>query len=598
MKLILIALLFVVYPFSLIQVDASWAQQPTSAQLVKTDTGWSLVRDGKPYYINGVGCDGSLGDLAKTGANSVRTWDTKDFTQKLLDDCHAQGISVSMGIWLGHERHGTNYQNFDEMAEQIDSAMKTVRRFKDHPAVLLWGVGNEMEGGEGSNPAIWSHIEHIASLIKKEDPNHPVMTVIAEIGGRKVEGIHKFCPSVDIIGINSYGGAPSVSKRYSELNGTKPYIITEYGPVGTWEVPKNSIGAIEEPLIQEKAKHYAQSYKAFKADASCLGSYAFLWGHKQEATATWFGMLLPSNNRTAIVDTMTELWTGEKPANLCPEIKSLTFEGSNSVKQNQLVRFKLDAFDPETDPLHVKWVLSAESSSYVTGGDVQAAPEEFKEQIVSADKTSAEIKMPESGGMYRVYAYVDDGKGGGAAANIPIHVEGNVKMRPAQKSDLPFVVYEDTFDNAPYAASGFMGSAEAISLDPRCADNPKTGTHCLKISYKREDAWGGVVWQSPANDWGDLDGGYNISGAKTFKFWARGDKGNETIKFGVGLLGRDKKYFDTTQKEVVITLTDQWQQITVDLKDADLRRIKTGFFFSVEGQGQPLEFFVDGIRFE
>jgi hypothetical protein len=51
------------------------------------------------------------------------------------------------------------------------------------------------------------------------------------------------------------------------------------------------------------------------------------------------------------------------------------------------------------------------------------------------------------------------------------------------------------------------------------------------------DQWGGVVWQHPANDWGDANGGFNLTGAKKLTFWARGEKGGEKVSFEFGLLG-------------------------------------------------------------
>ena len=147
--------------------------------------------------------------------------------------------------------------------------MKHVRDFKHHPAVLVWGIGNEAES-EGDNPAIWSHIEHLAQLVKREDPYHPVMTVIAEMGGKKIEAIHKLCPSVDIIGINSYGGAQSLPDRYKRLGGKKPYIVTEFGPIGTWEVGKNAIDAISEPSSTKKALSYFANAKTFAKDKAIL----------------------------------------------------------------------------------------------------------------------------------------------------------------------------------------------------------------------------------------------------------------------------------------------------------------------------------------
>jgi hypothetical protein len=582
------------FPQLMVGQDAGAIQ----VELKQTDSGWQLFRDGKPYYINGVGCDGPMGDLATTGANSLRTWHFNEDSRKYLDAAHAKNLSVTVGIWLGHERHGVNYQDYDSMAKQIDMVMECVKELKDHPAVLMWGVGNEMEG-EGANPAVWSHIEHLASAIKKIDSAHPVMTVIAEIGGRKLEAIHKFCPSVDVIGINSYGGGPSLSQRYTDSGSTKPYVVTEFGPVGTWEVSKNNIDAILEPSSKDKADHYAKSYRSFKADSkNCLGSYAFLWGYKQEATATWFGMLLPNGNRTASVDAMMELWTGQRPKNRCPEITKFQLKGKNEVELGETVSFEMAAMDVDGDPVNVEWVMTDESSNYVTGGDFQAAPTTYQKNIIKSDKTSAQIKMPESGGLYRIYAYVDDGKKGGAVANLPVRVRGPVKIKPAMKADLPVVIFDEKMHEEKYTPSGYMGSHDSLKLVADCEILPKAGKTCLKIDYDRGDEWAGVVWQSPVNDWGAVDGGFDLTGGTKLTFWARGEKGGEESKFGVGLIGREQPYFDTAKKEIAVKLTDQWQQFTIDLSGQDLQRIKTGFYFSLAGQGEPLTFYLDDIKFE
>lgn len=584
------------------QLEVAAQQTPSRVEVRQTETGaWQLLRDGHPFYINGAGCDGTAGDLASLGANSIRSWHVTPATRTILDQAHEQGLAMTVGIWLNHERHGMDYQDYDSVSKQIDTVLQAVEDLKDHPAVLIWGIGNEMEG-DGSNPAVWSHIEFLAQQVKQKDPNHPVMTVIAELGGRKIEAIHKLCPSIDIIGINSYGGAPSVPQRYAKLNGTKPYIITEFGPVGTWEVPKNNIDAIVEPLSHQKAEHYAQSYRAFKADSeNCLGSYAFLWGHKQEATATWFGMLLPEGQRTAAADTMSELWTGKQPANRCPQINSLTLEGStNEVDLGQTVKLKLDAIDPDNDALSVRWILTEESSNYVTGGDFQKSPRSFKDALINANESTAEFKMPDSGGLYRIYAYADDGaeNNGGAVANVPIRVRGPIKMRPGSRTDLPLVVFDEPGQRMPFVPSGFMGSTDNLKLDPSSQDQPKQGIHCLKVSYDRNDEWAGVVWQSPENDWGDQEGGFDLRGARKLTFWARSATGTEKITFGVGLIGRDKPYFDTTKKETIVDLSADWKQYTIDLGDADLQRIKSGFFFSLAGQGKPITFYLDEIKFQ
>lgn len=385
---------------------------------------WQLIRNGQPYYVNGAGGPGPLAALAAAGGNSGRTWGVDETTRNRLDEAHENGLSMAVGIWLEHERHGFDYNDYDEVIKQVDLTLEHVRNLKDHPAILVWGIGNEMEG-EGDNPAIWSHIESLASRVKKIDPHHPVMTVIAEIGGNKVQAIHKLCPSVDIIGINSYGGGPTLPQRYHEAGGTKPYIVTEFGPVGTWEVPKNDFGAISEPDSATKAKMYRDAWRAFKKDSRlCLGSYAFIWGDKQEATATWFGMLLPDGKRTAAVDVMSKLWTERDPENRCPEIKAMELLGSDQVAGGEKVKIRLTTRDAENDSLKVHWVVMKEADSYVTGGDFQEKPSEVPDALVSSKNNGAIFQMPAEKGIYRIYACVEDDQHNNAAtANVPVLVK-------------------------------------------------------------------------------------------------------------------------------------------------------------------------------
>src|SRR5207244_4344533 len=164
---------------------------PTVVRLVQTQDGYQLLRNGEPYFIKGAGGHGDLKAVVAAGGNSVRTWGTDDL-EPLLDEAEKLGLTVTVGIWLGHEGHGFDYSNTDQVAEQYERARQVILRYKDHPAVLLWGIGNEMEGdGRGDNAAVWSAVNNIAALAKKLDPNHPTLTAIAEVGGDKVQSLHR-----------------------------------------------------------------------------------------------------------------------------------------------------------------------------------------------------------------------------------------------------------------------------------------------------------------------------------------------------------------------------------------------------------------------
>lgn len=567
--------------------------------LEKLDGQWKLLRSGQHYLVKGAGGEGELELLKSSGGNSNRTWGVDEGTQARLDEAHRLGMSVAVGIWLEHEGPDFDYSNQANVDEQYRKVIEAIQRYKNHPAVLVWGIGNEMEGGNGENVDLWRHIEKIASEVKKIDPNHPTMTVIAEIGGGKVQAINKYCPSLDIIGINSYGGAASLPDRYRKSEGTKPYLVTEFGPIGTWEVPKNNLGAIEEKTSTAKSETYRKNAQIIAGDQElCLGSYAFLWGNKQEGTATWFGLLLADGKKTAGVDVLTELWTGQPPANRCPQIESMSLVGNSTVEPGAKIQLQLKAFDPEGKQLNVRWELMAEASSYVTGGQFQATPPTYPKNIVQSDSSSATIEMPKSGGIYRAYAYVDDGEGAAATANIPLFVSTPESKQQGLKVALPFTLYDEPGGIAAYVPTGWMGSVDAITVKEDCTTDPKSGQHCIEVKYSKNDEWGGVVWQNPPGDWGDKPGGLNVEGAKKLTFWAKGTTGEEKVKFGFGLLGKEKTYFDTAKDEMEVNLSVQWKQFTFDVSTADLTRIKTGFFWTVAGQGQPMTFYLDRIVFE
>src|SRR5436305_489292 len=74
--------------------------KPSLVRVVKSGDGWQLLRDGQPYFIKGAGGDGSRALLARAGGNSIRTWGA-DKLDKVLDEAHSHGLSVTVGIWLG-----------------------------------------------------------------------------------------------------------------------------------------------------------------------------------------------------------------------------------------------------------------------------------------------------------------------------------------------------------------------------------------------------------------------------------------------------------------------------------------------------------------
>jgi hypothetical protein len=171
----------------------------------------------------------------------------------------------------------------------------------------------------------------------------------------------------------------------------------------------------------------------------------------------------------------------------------------------------------------------------------------------------------------------------------------------APKAELPLVLYSNAEDagELPYVPSGWMGNTDAIEFDDACTDKPHSGESCIKITYNAEGKWGGIVWQSPPDDWGDEPGGFDITGAKKLSFWARGDKGGEMVEFKIGIYPKSKPYHDTGSASLgKIKLSQEWKEYTLDLTGKNLARIKSGFVFSVQGRKEPITFYLDDIKYE
>jgi len=408
-----------------------WA---TKVHIEETASGeFRLMRDGTPYVIKGAGGKSHLKTLVEMGGNSIRLWaagsmDTVVDGQSLADRCQALGISITVGLWVGHERHGFNYSNETQVKHQRESIRRQVRKYKDHPAVLMWGLGNEMEGPTSTtgDPKVWKELNVLAKLVKEEDPSHPVMTVIAGASANKVQGIMTHYPEIDVLGVNAYSEASRVAGALKKVKWKKPYILSEFGPVGHWEVAKTPWGAPIEPSSREKAMSYYVAQKITSEEHSdiCIGTYCFIWGHKQETTSTWFGMFLESGEKLPQVDAMARQWTGAWPTNRCPKVESFESDLKRAVvKAGSLHKVRSNVADPEGDPMTWSWRLMAESQSTRIGGDAEPVPPEFRGLVTKKAEGEAEVKAPEAKGGYRLFMVVRDGKGSASVENFCFRVE-------------------------------------------------------------------------------------------------------------------------------------------------------------------------------
>ena len=395
-------------------------------EIIKTEEGFQLLRNGSPYYVNGAGGESHLDVLSSIGGNSIRTWGT-DNAQKILDEAYSKDISVCLGLWVGHERHGFDYNDEYAITAQLESFKKDIIKYKDHPALLMWCVGNEVDLFY-KNFKVWDAIEGVAKMIKDIDPNHPTMTVTAGIDPAEVFMIKNYCPSIDILGVNTYGGIQFLPDAVKMFGWEKPYMVTEWGPYGHWESPMTSWGVAIEATSKEKAEFRNTAYQAIVSDKElCLGSYAFLWGYKQEQTPTWYGIFTKEGNATQSIDVLNSYWQGDF-RNQAPIIHSFVINNKDKkesvkVKRGKNCTFSYEVTDVDNDSLIYEFVLMPESTDKKAGGDFEKTPEPISFKIIENLNNKIVIKAPSRSGPYRFFIYIRDNHKNVATANIPFYVK-------------------------------------------------------------------------------------------------------------------------------------------------------------------------------
>ena len=362
--------------------------QTTTVQ--KTDAGFTFIRDGKPYYIKGVGGDVNLDKAVKIGANSIRTWGI-DNAQTVLDEAQKRGLTVMLGFWLQPERQGFDYNDKDKVAKQFVFFKSIIDKYKNHPALLMWGIGNELDL-QYTNPNCWNAVQDIAKYAHEVDKNHPTSTVTAGLDSMKVQYIKQRAPDIDVYGINTYGDIINVPKNIERFGWTGPYMITEWGVNGYWESPKTGWEvSIEQTSTEKKQSFYDRYTKYIAPHGKCLGSYAFLWGEKQEYTETWFGLFSKDNKATEPVDALEMVFLNKDPEQVSPTVEPMTLNGKKAIDNIKIkagssnnsaniaakIAKNMLENEPDSDKiLRYEWKILAESTDKKSGGDAEEAAQE------------------------------------------------------------------------------------------------------------------------------------------------------------------------------------------------------------------------------
>ncbi len=409
------------------------ALRAVKVEIATTDEGYVLLRGGTPYKIKGAGIEfGDVGAFAAHGGNSLRTWRTDngvDTGRQVLDRAENNGVTVSMCIEIGRERHGFDYNDADAVAAQLEEARQQVLAYKDHPALLTWIIGNEANL-EYANPKVFDAINDISVMIHELDPNHPTTTALAGFSQDLVDVIGKRAPDLDFLSIQMYGDIVNLPDYIHDAGFRKPYFVTEWGAMGHWEVANTTWGAPIEQDSSTKANTYLESYRRVLEPYphQAIGSYVFLWGQKQERTPTWYGMFTETGEETETVDVMHYIWNGEWPENRSPLLRSMRLDGKSadenvSLSAGRVYDAAVEVVDNENDPISYRWEVKQESTATQSGGDHEEIVESLAGIVLNPSAATVSITAPVVFGAYRLFVYAYDGQGHAAHANIPFYVE-------------------------------------------------------------------------------------------------------------------------------------------------------------------------------
>lgn len=192
--------------------------------------------------------------------------------------------------------------------------------------------------------------------------------------------------------------------------------------------------------------------------------------------------------------------------------------------------------------------------------------------------------------------YIDD---------IKFEEDSALKPEGKKQQVMPFYIYADRSSVANhYIPSGWMGDSGDLKYDGASKEDAYLGDTCIKIIYNGKAAqgarWAGIFWQNPANNWGGVDAGFDLSKATKLTFWARGAKGGERIEeFKVG--GIMGEFSDSDSATIgPVLLNKEWTQYTIDLKGKDMSYVIGGFAWSANADNNPegATFYLDEIKFE
>ena len=173
-------------------------------------------------------------------------------------------------------------------------------------------------------------------------------------------------------------------------------------------------------------------------------------------------------------------------------------------------------------------------------------------------------------------------------------------------------VYADFSDSRnAFTQRGFMGDGVTGPVIDEASPVAYSGITSVKVTAPVDlGGWSGYVFANgileqgstvPQMDWGDHNAGLNLTGARKLVIHARTDAGETAkVEFKMGVIG--ERFPDSgTNTSGLVTLTEAWKTIEIDLRNINLSRIAGGFAFFINDSNYPknsVTIYIDEVYYE
>ena len=408
------------------------AHQP-AVRISKERGKYVLYRNDTPFVVKGGSGFTHMQQLRQAGGNTIRVWDTLQLG-RILDEAHANQLAVIAGFPMPVSSILSFYEDTAQTAAQYAAFHAIVKRYKSHPALLMWCLGNEVDFPYRPKfKPFYRTYNRLLNMLHTEDPDHPVTTAVINPNLRMIANIRWKVDGIDLISVNIFGGLRYIDRKLGKLSWvwSGPFLITEWGISGPWETYNTAWGAPIEKNSSQKAEQYLQLYKYMPVNnPRFLGACVFFWGNKQEVTHTWFSFFSDNGASSQAVNVMQFAWTGQWPDHNAPALREVRIDGKgawDNVLLNPASAHSAEVqFDaPPGDSIRIKWELLKEDWYMKNWYEPNIKkPESYDTLLISREGRKAIFRAPAKPGPYRICATVFDDKGRFATANTPFYVVG------------------------------------------------------------------------------------------------------------------------------------------------------------------------------